>query len=39
MPDVVDGHMQAEATEDALGGLNGVARLYTGSTDRDVRNS
>lgn len=39
VPDVVGGHMQAEAIEDALGGLNGVARLYTGSTDRDVRNS
>jgi hypothetical protein len=37
--DVVSGHMQAEAIEDALAGLNGVARLYTGYTDRDVRNS
>lgn len=39
VPDIVGGHMQAEAIEDALMGLNGIARLYTGSTDRDVRNS
>lgn len=37
--EVVAGHMQAEAIEDALMGLNGVARLYTGSTDRNIRNS
>lgn len=39
VPDVVGGHMMDEAIEDALMGLNGVARLYTGSMDRDVRNS
>lgn len=37
--DAVGGHMMDEAVEDALMGLNGVARLYTGSVDRDVRNS
>lgn len=38
-PEVVGGHMMAEAIEDALYGLNGVARLFTGSTDRELRNS
>lgn len=38
--DIVLGQMQAEALEDALAAMNGIARLYTGShSDRDVRNS
>lgn len=36
---IVAADMAAEAIEDALAALNGIARLYTGSMDRDVRNS
>jgi hypothetical protein len=38
--DIVLGQMQAEALEDALAAMNGIARLYTGShADRGIRNS
>jgi hypothetical protein len=38
--DLVLGQMQAEALEDALAAMNGIARLYTGShADRGIRNS
>lgn len=40
VPEIVAGGMQADAIEDALAGLNGIARLYTGSiADRNIRNS
>jgi hypothetical protein len=40
VPELVAGSMQAEAIEDALAGLNGIARLYTGSLpERGLRNS
>lgn len=39
VPDLVGGDMIAESIEDAMAALNGIARLYTGSRDRDVRNS
>lgn len=39
VPELVGGDMVAESIEDAIAALNGIARLYTGSSDRDVRNS
>jgi len=37
--EVVAGQMKADAVEDALAGLNGIGRLYTGALERNVRNS
>ncbi|GAA4032819.1 hypothetical protein GCM10023063_15200 [Arthrobacter methylotrophus] len=39
VPELVAGEMLVESVEDALAALNGIARLYTGSTDREIRNS
>lgn len=37
--EAVAGKMKADSIDDSLAGLNGIARLYTGSLERDVRDS
>ncbi|MHA7191118.1 hypothetical protein ACX80N_12590 [Arthrobacter sp. MDT2-16] len=37
--DLTETRIQTEALEDALAAMNGIARIYTGSVERGVRNS
>lgn len=37
--DLAETRIHAEALEDALAAMNGIARIYTGSVERGVRDS